>query len=53
MPTIGALVGAFQTVDRRYLEFVDGFRMHDGFFEDTSRHVRKWKIFKKRKKKTF
>jgi hypothetical protein len=34
-----ALVGAFQTQDRRYLDFVDGFAMFDGNFADAGTQV--------------
>jgi hypothetical protein len=31
-----ALIGAFQSQDRRYIEYVDGSLMTDGFFSDVS-----------------
>ena len=34
-----ALIGGFQTQDRRYLDFVDGFSMFDGYFVDAATQV--------------
>ena len=33
-----ALIGAFQSQDRRYIEFVDGSIMNDGYFSDVDGH---------------
>ena len=33
-----ALIGAFQSQDRRYIEFVDGSIMTDGYFSDVDGH---------------
>jgi len=32
------LIGAFQSADRRYLEYVDGSIMNDGSFSDVGSH---------------
>jgi hypothetical protein len=34
-----ALIGGFQTSDRRYLDYVDGFSMMDGIYNDASSQV--------------
>jgi hypothetical protein len=34
-----ALIGAFQTQDRRYLDYVDGFSLVDGYFADAAGQV--------------